>query len=114
MVVDPVDTSDPFQSILLSLELARWAIDAYLSLLHSTRKTTLEVHFFGGEPFNAFETVFFAVEYARLQANQQGLEARFEVITMAPLLLIMLLVGLYPAPVLNMINATVTALLAGL
>ena len=40
--------------------------------------------------------------------------ARFEVITMAPLLLIMLLVGLYPAPVLNMINATVTALLAGL
>jgi NADH-quinone oxidoreductase subunit M len=40
--------------------------------------------------------------------------ARFEVITMAPLLFFMLLVGLYPAPVLNVINATATALLGGL
>ena len=40
--------------------------------------------------------------------------ARFEVITMAPLLFFMLLVGLYPAPILNMINAASTALLSGL
>ena len=40
--------------------------------------------------------------------------ARFELITLAPLLFFMLLVGVYPAPVLNAINATATALLAGL
>jgi NADH-quinone oxidoreductase subunit M len=40
--------------------------------------------------------------------------ARFEVITMAPLLFFMVLVGVYPAPVLNGINAATTALLAGL
>jgi NADH-quinone oxidoreductase subunit M len=40
--------------------------------------------------------------------------ARFEVITMAPLLFFMLLVGVYPAPILNMINAASTALLSGL
>jgi NADH:ubiquinone oxidoreductase subunit 4 (subunit M) len=40
--------------------------------------------------------------------------ARFEVITMAPLLFFMLLVGLYPAPILNVINAASTALLSGL
>ena len=65
----------------MSLELAREAIDAYIQLLHAVRKTRLEVHFFGGEPFYAWETVFFAVEYARLQAAQQGLETHFEVIT---------------------------------
>ena len=40
--------------------------------------------------------------------------ARFEVITMAPLLFFMVLVGVYPAPVLNVINAATTLLLAGL
>jgi len=40
--------------------------------------------------------------------------ARFEVITMAPLLFFMVLVGVYPAPVLNVINAATTVLLAGL
>jgi NADH-quinone oxidoreductase subunit M len=40
--------------------------------------------------------------------------ARFEVITMAPLLFFMLLVGIYPAPVLNVINAATTALLSSL
>ncbi|MGQ9501338.1 MAG: complex I subunit 4 family protein [Anaerolineae bacterium] len=40
--------------------------------------------------------------------------ARFEVITMAPLLFFMVLVGIYPAPVLNVINAATTVLLAGL
>jgi NADH-quinone oxidoreductase subunit M len=40
--------------------------------------------------------------------------ARFEIITMAPLLFFMLLVGVYPAPILNMINAASTALLSSL
>jgi NADH-quinone oxidoreductase subunit M len=39
---------------------------------------------------------------------------RFEVITMAPLLFFMLLVGVYPAPILNMINAASTAILGAL
>jgi NADH-quinone oxidoreductase subunit M len=40
--------------------------------------------------------------------------ARFEVVTMAPLLFFMLLVGIYPAPILDSINATCTALLSKL
>ncbi len=40
--------------------------------------------------------------------------ARFEVVTMAPLLFFMLFVGVYPAPILNVINAASTALLGGL
>jgi NADH-quinone oxidoreductase subunit M len=40
--------------------------------------------------------------------------ARFEIITMVPLLFFMLLVGIYPAPILNVINAASTALLNGL
>ena len=65
----------------MEVELARQAIEAYIQLLNSAGKTDLEVHFFGGEPFAAWEVVFFALEYARLQAAEQGLEARFEVIT---------------------------------
>ena len=65
----------------LSVELARAAIDAYVRLLRLARKSRLEIHFFGGEPLYAWEAVFFAVEYARLQAVEQGLETRFEVIT---------------------------------
>jgi NADH-quinone oxidoreductase subunit M len=40
--------------------------------------------------------------------------ARFEVITMVPLLFFMVLVGVYPAPILNMINAASTAILGAL
>ena len=40
--------------------------------------------------------------------------ARFEIITMTPLLFFMLLVGIYPAPILNVINAASTALLSSL
>ena len=40
--------------------------------------------------------------------------ARFEIITMVPLLFFMLLVGIYPAPILNVINNASTALLSGL
>ncbi len=40
--------------------------------------------------------------------------ARFEVITMAPLLFFMLWVGIYPAPILGVINAASTALLSNL
>ncbi len=39
---------------------------------------------------------------------------RWEVITMAPLLFFMVLFGLYPTPILNLINGTVVKLLSGL
>jgi len=40
--------------------------------------------------------------------------ARFEISTLAPLLFFMLAVGVYPAPLLNMINAASSVLLGGL
>jgi len=40
--------------------------------------------------------------------------SRFELVTMTPLLFFMLLVGVYPAPILNLINTTTTAFLGGL
>ena len=40
--------------------------------------------------------------------------ARFEIITMVPLLFFMLLVGIYPAPILEVINTASTALLSSL
>jgi NADH-quinone oxidoreductase subunit M len=39
---------------------------------------------------------------------------RFEIVTMAPLLFFMLAIGVYPAPILNIINATTTAILGRL
>jgi sulfatase maturation enzyme AslB (radical SAM superfamily) len=68
-------------SPLMPAAVARGAIDAYLQLLKAARKQTLEVQFFGGEPFYAWDTVFFAVEYARLRAAELGMKTRFEVIT---------------------------------
>jgi NADH:ubiquinone oxidoreductase subunit 4 (subunit M) len=40
--------------------------------------------------------------------------ARFEIITLVPLMFFMLLVGIYPKPILSTINAASTALLSGL
>jgi NADH-quinone oxidoreductase subunit M len=40
--------------------------------------------------------------------------APFEIITMAPLLFFMLWIGIYPAPILNLINTSSTLLLSGL
>lgn len=65
----------------MPLVVAREAIDGYIGLLQAARSSTLEVQFFGGEPFYAWETVFFAVEYARLRARELGMQTRFEVIT---------------------------------
>lgn len=65
----------------MSLSTVRRAVDAYIALLQSVKKSTLEIHFFGGEPFYAWDSVFFAVEYARLRATEMGMETHFEVIT---------------------------------
>ncbi len=55
-------------------ETARDAIDAYLELLGS-RGRRAELHFFGGEPFDAEEVVHFAVEYAKLRAAELGMRS---------------------------------------
>ena len=66
---------------VMTYAMARDAIDAYLSLLRSAKKNLLEIHFFGGEPLMAWDVVFFAVHYARLRAEENGMSVRFEVIT---------------------------------
>jgi uncharacterized protein len=65
----------------MSLELARQTIDAYINLIQAARKSSLDIRFFGGEPFYAWDVVFFAVEYARWQAAQMGFRTHFEAIT---------------------------------
>lgn len=66
-------------SPVMSLDMARNAIDAYFELLGESDDRHAEVHFFGGEPFFADRVVHFAVEYARWCAQQQGCSIRFEV-----------------------------------
>lgn len=68
-------------SPVMALGLARHAIDAYLGLVASHGRDRAEVHFFGGEPFDAEEVVHFAVEYASMCAAKLGLAIRFEVTT---------------------------------
>lgn len=65
----------------MDLETARDAVDAYLELLDSRGRRNAELHFFGGEPFDAEEVVHFAVEYAQLRAAELGMTIRFEVTT---------------------------------
>jgi NADH-quinone oxidoreductase subunit M len=55
-------------------------------------------------------SAIFAPEHWHFSLDMAG----FEVITMTPLLFFMLLVGVYPAPILNVINAASTALLGSL
>jgi uncharacterized protein len=65
----------------MSIETARSALDAYIHQVCAARQKQLEIHFFGGEPFFAWDVIFFSVEYARKRAAALGLEVRFEVIT---------------------------------
>jgi uncharacterized protein len=66
-------------SPVMSLEMARNAIDAYFHLLSESGNRHAEVHFFGGEPFFADRVIHFAVEYARWRADQNQFSVRFEV-----------------------------------
>ena len=68
-------------SPVMSLDVARAAIDGYLRLLGEPAARQAEVQFFGGEPFHAEEVVHFAVAYARLRSRELGLGCRFEVTT---------------------------------
>lgn len=66
---------------LMSLALAREAVDAYLQVLVQNDRRHAEVHFFGGEPFFAEEVVHFVVDYASLRTGELGMPVRFEVTT---------------------------------
>lgn len=66
---------------VMSPELARRAVDAYLALLGRTGRRRGEVHFFGGEPFHQPGLVRFAVDHARLEAERRGIRLHFEATT---------------------------------
>lgn len=65
----------------MSLNLAQAAINWYFEVLRQTRIKKAEVHFFGGEPFNAAEVIDFAVGYSRIKADEAGCAVHFEVAT---------------------------------
>ncbi len=66
---------------VMSLGLARQAVDNYMQLLRESGHSRAAVHFFGGEPFFARDVVHFTVEYASLRAAEAGLRIHFEAIT---------------------------------
>lgn len=61
--------------------LAVAAVNWMATLVRRGARDTLEVHFFGGEPFAAFETVEAAVLRTQLLASQDGVASRLEVTT---------------------------------
>lgn len=65
-------------SPVMSLTVARAAVDGYLALLCAHGHTQGEVHFFGGEPFAAPDLVRFVVDYTRTRAAELNLAIRFE------------------------------------
>ncbi len=65
----------------MSERIARTAIRWMAESVCRQNAETLEVHFFGGEPFSAPEIMRFAVQFARLEAERNGLETRFEAST---------------------------------
>ncbi len=65
-------------SPVMSLNLARDAVNAYFALIQKAGQGSAEVHFFGGEPFFAEKVVHFVVEYAKIKALEHGIRVRFE------------------------------------
>jgi uncharacterized protein len=65
----------------MSLDTVRFSVDAYLDLLQQNQTKLGAIHFFGGEPFHAPMPAQFAVEYARLKAEDMGIQIHFEATT---------------------------------
>lgn len=63
---------------VMSLALARTAVDAYLNLLTASDERHANIHFFGGEPFFAADVVHFVANYATGRAAQVGMSVHFE------------------------------------
>ncbi|MBX3056316.1 MAG: radical SAM protein [Anaerolineae bacterium] len=68
-------------SPVMSLALARTAVDAYLNLIAASDERHANIHFFGGEPFFAADVVHFVVNYAAGRAAQAGMSVHFEATT---------------------------------
>lgn len=65
----------------MPIETARSAIDWYLENVADRGSCEAEIHFFGGEPFQAYEIVDFTYYYSRRRADEIGAKLRFEVAT---------------------------------
>ncbi|MEA3327561.1 MAG: radical SAM protein [Chloroflexota bacterium] len=72
----PVSREDPLPA--MTQDQCRDAIDAYYNLLITNGYQRAAIHFFGGEPFFEPELVFFAAEYARVQALKLDLPLHLE------------------------------------
>ncbi|MBN1936021.1 MAG: radical SAM protein [Anaerolineae bacterium] len=68
-------------NLVMSLSLAREAVDWYMDLVSQTDQAWAEIHYFGGEPFCAEEVIDFTVTLAGLRAHAAGRAVRFEVAT---------------------------------
>lgn len=65
----------------MEFSLAAAAVSWMADYIQETGQNTLEIHFFGGEPFVASEVVDVTVHKARLCAQRYGLKHRFEIST---------------------------------
>jgi uncharacterized protein len=66
---------------VMSLDLARDAVNWYMDAVGRAGVQEAEVHFFGGEPFCAAEVLDLAVYLARRRAAEMGCTVAFEVAT---------------------------------
>lgn len=73
------DFAAPKQSsAVMSVEVARQAVDAYLRILEKSGTKNGQIHFFGGEPFHAEKLVRWVTGYTSEKAAQSGIKMRFE------------------------------------
>lgn len=68
-------------SPIMSLEVGRSAVDAYVGILRERGHTEGQIHFFGGEPFYAPALVRALVAYAAERTAKLGIRMRFEATT---------------------------------
>jgi uncharacterized protein len=66
---------------VMDLKLVRDAVDWYMNLVSQSNGQSVEIHYFGGEPFCAEEVVDFGFHFARTKARELGYTTRFEVAT---------------------------------
>ncbi len=65
----------------MDLAVATAAVDWMVEHVSAIGRNSLDIHFFGGEPFAAPDVVDTVIHYARSRASQSGLIPRFEAAT---------------------------------
>lgn len=75
------DFASTREAVVMTPGTASAAVDVGAGLAAAAGNEELEVHLFGGEPFDAWRTVRTAVERARAAADRHGLGLRFEATT---------------------------------